>query len=65
MSAHAVGRLATTHKLKVAGFGEWRLGKAPNGKQIETWVYNAAGRARLLELTEPPNGKNDPINRMG
>ena len=47
VSAHAVGRLATTHKLKVAGFGEWRLGKAPNRKQIDTWVYNATSRARL------------------
>lgn len=52
ISAQAVGRLATLHNLKVAGYGEWRLGKAPNGKQIETWVYNAAGRARLLELME-------------
>ena len=50
VSAQAVGRLATMHNLKVAGFGEWRLGKAHNGKQIETWVYNAASRARLLEL---------------
>ena len=58
VSAHAVGRLATTHKLKVAGFGEWRLGKAPNGKQIETWVYNAAGRARLLELMEIRDATN-------
>ena len=52
ISAQAVGRLATMHNLKVASFGEWRLGKAPNGKQIEIWVYNAAGRARLLELME-------------
>ena len=52
ISAQAVGRLATMHNLKVAGFGGWRLSKAPNGKQIEIWVYNAAGRARLLELME-------------
>ena len=52
VSAHAVGRLATMHNLKVAGFGGWRLSKAPNGKQIEIWGYNAAGRARLLELME-------------
>jgi hypothetical protein len=52
ISAQAVGRLATMHNLKVAGFGEWRLGKAPNGKQIEQFSYNAAGRARLLELME-------------
>ncbi|MGL4205785.1 MAG: hypothetical protein ACRCRW_06685 [Aeromonadaceae bacterium] len=65
ISAHAVGRLASMHNLKVAGFGEWRLGKAPNGKQIEIWGYNAAGRARLLELMEPANGKNDLIDRMG
>ena len=65
ISAHAVGRLASMHNLKVAGFGEWRLGKAPNGKQIEIWGYNAAGRARLLELMEPANGKNDLVDRMG
>ena len=52
VSAQAVGRLATMHNLKVAGFGGWRLSKAPNGKQIEIWGYNAAGRARLLELME-------------
>ena len=52
ISAQSVGRLATMHNLKVAGFGGWRLSKAPNGKQIEIWVYNAAGRARLLELME-------------
>ena len=52
VSAQAVGRLATMHNLKVAGFGGWILSKAPNGKQIEIWGYNAAGRARLLELME-------------
>lgn len=53
ISAQAVGRMATKHNLKVAGFGEWRLTAAPcSSKQIETWVYNAAGRARLLELME-------------
>ena len=57
ISAQAVGRLATLHNLKVAGYGEWRLGKAPNGKQIETWVYNAAGRARLLELVRSKNNE--------
>lgn len=59
ITAHAVGRLATLHGLKVAGFGEWRLGKAPNGKQIETFVYNAAGRARLLEIME---SKDEPTS---
>ena len=59
ISAQAVGRLATLHNLKVAGYGEWRLGKAPNGKQIETWVYNAAGRARLLELMEIRNDESN------
>ena len=53
ISAQAVGRMATKHNLKVAGFGEWRLTAAQcSSKQIETWVYNAAGRARLLELME-------------
>ena len=59
ISAQAVGRLATLHNLKVAGYGEWRLGKAPNGKQIETFVYNAAGRARLLEIME---SKDEPTS---
>lgn len=53
VSAHAIGRMANKHNLKVAGYGEWRLTAAPrSSKQIETWVYNAAGRARLSELME-------------
>ena len=53
ITSHAIGRMATKNNLKVAGFGEWRLTAAPcSSKQIETWVYNAAGRARLLELME-------------
>ena len=51
ITSHAIGRMATKHNIKVAGFGEWRLTAAPrSSKQIETWVYNAAGRARLLNL---------------
>ena len=66
ISAHAVGRLSSTHGLKVAGYGEWRLSQARHGgKQVEQFCYNAAGRARLIELTEHANGKNDLVDRMG
>ncbi len=54
-SAQAIGRLSSKHDLKQAAFGEWRLTHTRSGKQIETFHYNAAGRARLLELMEPPD----------
>ena len=56
ITSHAIGRMATKNNLKVAGFGEWRLTAAPrSSKQIETWVYNAAGRARLLNIMRSNN----------
>lgn len=65
VSAHSIGRLASKHGLRSSEYGEWRLTKAPNNKQIEQFCYNATGRSRVLELMEPANGKNDPADRMG
>lgn len=51
ISAQAVGRLSSKHNLKQPEFGEWRLTRTGSGKQIETFNYNAHGRARLIGLS--------------
>lgn len=52
-TAAMIGRLATKHDLKVAGNGEWRLSKSEySSKQVETWVYNDAGREAVKHVIE-------------
>lgn len=49
VSAQAVGKLATRHQLKTDQYGEYRLTKSPHSaKQVESFVYNEAGRAALI-----------------
>lgn len=51
ISAAMVGRLANANGLKVPVFGEFRLDKSRHSsKQVETFVYNAAGLERLREI---------------
>lgn len=46
-----VGRLANANCLKVPEYGEFRLDKSRHSaKQVETFVYNAAGLERLRQL---------------
>ncbi|WP_417786766.1 Rha family transcriptional regulator [Stutzerimonas xanthomarina] len=51
ISGAMVGRLANANGLKVPQYGEFRLDKAKHSsKQVESFVYNASGVARLREL---------------
>lgn len=52
-TAAMIGRLATKHNLKVPENGEWRLSKSEySSKQVETWVYNDAGREAVRHVIE-------------
>lgn len=51
ISAAMVGRLANANGIKVPEFGETRLDKSRHSsKQVESFVYNAAGLERLREI---------------
>ncbi len=51
ISAAMVGRLANANGVKVPEFGETRLDKSRHSsKQVESFVYNAAGLERLREI---------------
>lgn len=53
ITPNKVGRLANAHGLKTAEFGEYRLDKSRHSsKQVESFLYNQAGLARLLEIVE-------------
>lgn len=57
VSANAVGRLANTHGLKTAEYGEFRLDKSPySAKQVESFYYNARGVEKLAELVGEQRG---------
>ena len=50
VSAQALGKLATAAGVKNGDeFGGWQLSTA-NGKQVQVFVYNEAGRQRLRKL---------------
>lgn len=52
-----IGRLATKHNLKVPENGEWRLSKSEySSKQVETWVYNDAGREAVKNALDLARG---------
>lgn len=52
-TAAMIGRLATKHNLKTPDNGEWRLSKSEySAKQVETWVYNDAGREAVRHVIE-------------
>lgn len=52
-----IGRLATKHNLKVSENGEWRLSKSEySSKQVETWVYNDAGREAVKNALDLARG---------
>ncbi|BAR92407.1 phage regulatory protein Rha [Pseudomonas phage PS-1] len=51
ISGAMVGRLANANGLKISAYGEYRLDKSKHSsKQVESFVYNAAGLGRLREL---------------
>lgn len=51
ISGAMVGRLANANGLKISAYGEYRLDKSKHSsKQVESFVYNAAGLERLREL---------------
>jgi hypothetical protein len=51
ISGVMVGRLANANGLKVPAYGEFRLDKSKHSsKQVESFVYNAAGLERLRDL---------------
>lgn len=53
LSAQAVGRLATKHSIKDDKHGEYRLSKSRySTKQVETFVYNEAGRAAIQRIAQ-------------
>lgn len=53
VSSVMVGRLANKHGIKIATYGEIRLDKSRHSaKQVESFVYNAAGLERLREILE-------------
>jgi prophage antirepressor-like protein len=54
ISAQALGRIAVKNDLKTAKYGIWALDKSPYGpKQVQTFRYNEAGRAKLIALARP------------
>lgn len=56
-TAAMIGRLATKHNLKVPENGEWRLSKSEySSKQVETWVYNDAGREAVKNALDLARG---------
>ena len=51
VSAHKIGRLANTHKLKTAEYGSWYHDKAKHsGKEVETFRYNAKAIDRFRQI---------------
>ena len=51
VSAHKIGRLANTHKLKTAEYGSWYHDKAKHsGKEVETFQYNAKAIDRFRQI---------------
>lgn len=53
ISAQAVGRLANKHQLKCEQHGEFRLSQSRHStKQVETFVYNDAGRQALQQIAQ-------------
>ena len=49
--AQTLGKIAVRNALKTPQYGIWALDKSPYGpKQVQTFRYNEAGRARLIEL---------------
>ena len=51
VSAHKIGRLANTHKLKTAEYGSWYHDKAKHsGKEVETFRYNAKAINKFRQI---------------
>lgn len=51
VSAHRIGRLANTHKLKTAEYGSWYHDKAKHsGKEVETFRYNAKAINKFRQI---------------
>ena len=51
VSAHKIGRLANTHKLKTAEYGSWYHDKAKHsGKEVETFRYNAKAIDKFRQI---------------
>lgn len=51
VSAHRIGRLANTHKLKTAEYGSWYHDKAKHsGKEVETFRYNAKAIDKFRQI---------------
>lgn len=61
VSAQAIGKLATKHQLKTDQYGEYRLTKSPySAKQVESFVYNEAGRRALFNaMRTKDHDRND------
>ena len=51
VSAHKIGRLANTHKLKTAEYGSWYHDKAKHsGKEVETFRYNVKAINKFRQI---------------
>ena len=51
VSAHKIGRLANTHKLKTAEYGSWYHDKSKySGKEVETFRYNAKAINKFRQI---------------
>lgn len=51
VSANKIGRIANTYDLKRTEYGLWVLDKSPHSnKQVSSFVYNEAGKEKILEL---------------
>jgi prophage antirepressor-like protein len=56
VSANKIGRIANKHNLKQSEYGLWVLDKSPHSdKQVSSFVYNEAGKKKLLELLQQDN----------
>lgn len=66
VSAHKIGRLANTHKLKTAEYGSWYHDKAKHsGKEVETFRYNAKAIDRFRQILHCINTDSETADLVG